>query len=320
MKRIKFRNYAGFKISGTTPMIKERRDTHLLRASYLTAMVESGGKFGCVINYDGTGMTAGIHQAIAVYPAELLHPDKNIANDQGPLWKLLYEIYKIKEIRYHSSFLLFEMMNSKGWYLAPDNTLRWIDGGKYVDGFTIREEFTGSKNGVAPLNGPRRKKVEDWMWLFHRLFSASETYRTQEDFGIEHFVKRANRAKLRFCKSKELQKCTLADTVYAAFEDITVADPIPELDLAMCMYWSHSVNAPGIALKKLCSVIYHLEKNGAPTFAKVLIRKLGESNYGRWSDDIKNGRYQRTRRFAMESGFWPDELFTGKGAIMPGHF
>jgi len=308
MKRITFKNYAGFKISGTTSMIKERRDTHLLRASYLTAMVESGGKFGCVINYDGTGMTAGIHQAIAVYPSELLHPDKNIVNDQGPLWKLLNRLSHV------DCYYFKEMFNKIGWYLAPDNTR------KYVDGFTIREEFTGAKNGVAPLNGTARRNAEKWVNEFHMLFSHPKTFRIQENFGIEHFVKRANRAKLRFCKSKDLQKCTLANTVYAAFEDITVADPIPELDLAMCMYWSHSVNAPGIALKKLCSVIYHFEKNGAPTFAKVLIRKLGESNYGRWSDDIKNGRYQRTRRFAMESGFWPDELFTGKSAIMPEHF
>lgn len=314
MKRIKFRNYAGFKISGTEPMQKEGRDTHLLRASYLTAMVESGGKFGCVINYDGTAMTAGIHQAIAVYPAQLRHPDKNIANDQGPLWKLMYRLYNV------DCCYFLELFDDIGWYLAPDHTVRYLSDGSYVDGFTIRKEFTGAENGVAPLKGAMRHKAEKWIEEFHFLFSHPDTFGIQEDYGIEHFVKRANRANFRFCKSKELKKLTLSDTVYSDCNHITVADLPEELDLAMCMYWSHSVNAPGMALKKLCSVMYHWDKGRRQTFARTLIKKLATSSFGRWHDDIKNGRYQRTRRFAKQSGFWPKALFEGKSAIMPKDF
>ena len=82
MNRIVFKEYAGVRIKGQKPLSSfplSRR--HLDRASRLTAEVESGGRFGSVMSYDGTGMTAGIHQAIAVYPKNL--------KDQGPLWKLL---------------------------------------------------------------------------------------------------------------------------------------------------------------------------------------------------------------------------------------
>jgi hypothetical protein len=50
----------------------------------------------------------------------------------------------------------------------------------------------------------------------------------------------------------------------------------------------------------------------------VLIKKLAITKYGRWDDDIPNGRYQRTRNFAAK--IWPSELFVGNKAIMPKDF
>ncbi|MCZ2108032.1 MAG: hypothetical protein LC118_00410 [Dehalococcoidia bacterium] len=56
---------------------------------------------------------------------------------------------------------------------------------------------------------------------------------------------------------------------------------------------------------------------GPSKFAKLLIQKLGNNPFGRWDDDIRTGRYQRTRHHAMASGLWPTKLFDGPEAIMP---
>lgn len=315
MKRIQFGKYAGFKKGGVTPMRSEGRDTHLLRASWLTAMVESGGKFGCVINYDGTGMTAGLHQAIAVYPAQLKKQDGNLRNDQGPLWKLLNLVRPVTR-----AAALWEELDAFDWLLAKDNTLRWSGYGTLVGGFSIRSQLTGAENGVAPESGPGRIQAERWVRLFHEVFVDPATYDIQEEYGMEHFAKLASRATFRFAAKPEWQGLTMDDVLYRDTAiDIATFEDEPELDLSLCLYWSHSVNAPGIALKKISKTLGSLfgPKGSRERFARALIKKLGTANYGRWSDDIKGGRYQRTRNFAMQSGFWPSELFTGPGAIMP---
>jgi hypothetical protein len=66
-------------------------------------------------------------------------------------------------------------------------------------------------------------------------------------------------------------------------------------------------------------VLTNLLPNSPPSveFARELILGLGNTKFGRWDDDIRHGRYQRTRRVAKESGLWPEELFVGADAIMP---
>jgi hypothetical protein len=318
MRRIKFKDYAGFKIKGTEPISGTARNIHLKKASWLTAMVESGGKFGSVMNYDGTAMTAGIHQAIAVYPRELKHPDKNLRDDQGPLWKLLRLVQPVTGK--YDLWKEFERVGGIGWYIAPDNTVRWKSHGNLVSGLNIREELTGSADGCAPASGYSRKVAENWVKLFHEVFSDPATFDIQEEYGMEHFVKRASRAKCRFALNKDWQKLTLEFLVYGgtALDLVTLTND-PELDLAMCMYWAHSVNAPGFALKKINRTLGALfGPNGSrKKFARILIRKLGNTTFGHWSDDLKNGRYQRTRTYAMKSSFWPQEFFKGPKAIMP---
>ena len=59
MKRVRFNKYAGVKIRGTVDMVLDSdRDStvsHAEAAAWLTAQVESNGKYGCVMNYDGNG-------------------------------------------------------------------------------------------------------------------------------------------------------------------------------------------------------------------------------------------------------------------------
>jgi len=314
MRRITFKNYAGFKIAGTHAISKTGRYTHLKRASWLTAMVESGGMFGSVMNYDGTGMTAGIHQAIAVYPAELRHPDKDLANDQGPLWKLLRLIKNRTD-----GFNFWIKLQQLGWNIGRDNKVRRISDGELVSGFDIRNEFNGSFDGVVPLKGEGRDRSETWIRLFAEIFSSVTTFDIQEEYGMEHFVKQACRSTFRFSKNKDWQILTMNDVMYSGVTVDTVTfNDDPELDLALCMYWSNSVNAPGMALKVLCKTLPDIFRvKNTSTWARKLIANLGNCTWGRWDDDIPNGRYQRTRKYAMESEFWPKELFVGKNTIMP---
>lgn len=317
MKRITWGKYAGFRKVGTELISNEGRETHLRRASWLTAMVESGGKFGCVINFDGTGITAGLHQAIAVYPRELRHPDKNPANDQGPLWKLLRLVRPVTK-----TAELWRRLDEIGWVIGRDNKVRFRETGEYVDGHTIREEFMGNAAGVVPVRGKGRMRATNWIEEFHDVFADSRTFNIQEEYGMEHFAKRADRAKFRFCKQKEWQRWqsrTMDDLFYKGTSaELTTFEEQPELDLALCMYWSHSVNAPGMALKVLCRALPKFTDAGlSDTWPRRLIKLLGNTKYGRWDDDIKNGRYQRTRRYAADSGFWPERFFEGPKAIMP---
>ena len=156
--------------------------------------------------------------------------------------------------------------------------------------------------------------------MFHRVMIDPETYSVQVKVGQEHITKRASRTRLWMSNNSSYKKKTIQEAVYGNkhISAVTIIEDIePELELAMCMFWSNTVNAPGAALKRLCRVIHLKDSKGPVAFAKALVRALGNTTFGRWDDDIKGGRYQRTRSAAMQSGLWNAELFRGKTAIMP---
>lgn len=305
MKRIEFRKFAGVRVRGKEPMLPAG-DSHIEKAAWLTAQVESGGKYGTVISYDGTGITAGIHQAVAVYPRHL--------NDQGPLWKLLARVLTAVDNDVETDFRVF--LAEIGVVLTNHGVAIDAYSDKILKGRQLRAILTGSLGGVMPMSGPNRKQAERVATEFHDLFSDPCTFPVQDDYGKEHFIKKAERTKLRFSKFPAIKRKTIQAATYGEGNPIygqNVSDAIgPELDLAMCVYWSNCVNAPGMALKKLCQAVR--PKMAKEDLAKTLIRKLGNTSFGRWDDDIQGGRYQRTRKFAMK--IWPKELFDPRG-IMP---
>lgn len=314
MRRVEFKKFAGVKIRGTEEMEKPTSNRHIDRAVWLTAHVESGGKFGCAMNYDGTGMTASIGQAIAVYPRGLADDVKT--NDQGPLWRVLNRIQSSTSTWAWSE--LFEELKNIGWFVSEDGKCRSIKTGKLISGRAIRKEFTGSADGVMPIKGPDRRRAQQWAERFHSCFGHPSTFETQLALEKEHFVKRATRVKLRFCRDEVYRGCTLQEMIYDPHHISSItADQMGEgMDLAMCMYWSNSVNAPSFALKKFCRQVIDNKMCFYPfDRAKHIIQKLGNTPFARWDDDIKNGRYQRTRRYAMK--LWPRHLFVGPDAIMP---
>ena len=318
MKLKKFKKYSGFVVKGKIPQQPvDMRSTHLQKAAWLTAEVESGGMYGSVMNYDGTGMTAGIHQAIAVYPRNL--EDDKSENDQGPLWKL---IAQIRAAVPHLSWLqqLERRFENIDWHIDQEGVVRGMSMGHRVLGENLRTLLSGPR-GRVPIKGERRAEATVWIELFHKLFSSPETFTIQDAFGERHFTKRS-KAKLRFCKNKFHRRFRIRDYFYQHehISSVTLPRGLASLDIAACMFWSHTVNAPGRTLKLLCKDI---DEHGFPVrdyipgteMGKRIIKLLGNDKYGRWDDDIKNGRYQRTRKAAMQ--VWPKEFFVGPEAIMP---
>lgn len=312
MKYIKRGKWQGFRQLGTVMVSKDDRETHMRKASWLTAMVESGGKFGCVINFDRTGITAGLHQAIAVYPKQIRRSDGDDANDQGPLWRLL---------KMASGQSLYEALaiNAR-WQMLTVGKVRHTGSGDIVSGPDMLTELAGSPDGKVPEFGEGRERSKRWVQLFHEHFSDPRTFDAQEQFGIDHFTHRAKRARMRF--SDRYKGYTAQDLFYRhASVDQETFEQQPSLDLALCVYWSHSVNAPSMALKVMCRSLKHWNESiPAAVWAQRFIRMIATTKYGHWHEDEKNGRYDRTRKYAMQSGFWPRGCFVGPNAVMPKEF
>lgn len=309
-KVVNFRDYRGMSMKGTVLLSTEDSNTHLDEISWLTAQVESDGRFGSVMNYDGTGMTAGIHQAIAVYPKAVR--DNNLKNDQGPLWKLMGRMKPLGllgDIESH--------MREYGMYLSNDSKCLWEQEGRIVDGNSIRNMLTGDSEGVMPLTGRGRRECARWVKEFHAAFSNEVGFKVQLHFGAEHFEK-MSRKTLRYCKNPEIAEMTILDAFYGGIPLSSVGDLPEHYSLAMSMFWSHSVNAPGFALKRLCRQVADKciddVANKTEEASSAIVRALGDTPFARWDDDLKNGRYQRTRRYARRR--WNSSLF-GDDGIMP---
>jgi hypothetical protein len=303
------------------------------RAYWLTTKVETGATFGTVVAYDGTGMTAGPDQHIAVYPSELAAEDYNAVDDQGGLWKLLRRMEVAGESPadyYHTVGALWDYFKkSMGAYVAQDGVLRYVDKGTYqfpggkvisypagslVFGHHIRAALTPSA-GPDPGVGQVPKSGKEWdtaaivAELFHQLMVHPNGRQIQVEFGKEHLVNRTN-----------VRRETALMGVYGLHELTSLRVGVDgwseEMDLALSVYQSHSVNAPAIATKWLKDTWLRLPKAG-PEFAKALIAALGHSTFGQWNENLPSGRYQRTRTAALNVGLWSRSLFEGPQAIMP---
>jgi hypothetical protein len=319
LKRVTFKEYAGVSIKGDVDL-GPPGPRHMDAASWLTAQVESGGKFGTVISYDGTGITAGIHQAIAVYPNELTFKDDgNALDDQGPLWKLLDRCFKahpdlqlVTDMKQYLFDLGMVLVNG----VVHDSRTE-----KPVHGRFIRHVLTGSTEGVTPLDGPGRKRAEEAAGMFSVFFSDLRMQKIQLEWGGEHLLSRVQKTKLRYLRENYRHMTAqeiLYDRIGSGFDASSVLrkDLPPEFDLAMCVWMSYTVNAPSVALRKICKVVkdFNYDQYNIIVFSKELIEILGKAKWGRWDANLKNGRYQRTRNYAKQ--VWPKDLFE-PFSIMP---
>jgi hypothetical protein len=327
----KFGNYSGPYIAPAPACyVLPTGADHLDRAFWLTTCVESGkgptaldgGKFGTWNAYDGCAGTGGLHQGIAVYPKEIADPDNNPEDDQGELFEMIRQIalathsdgqYKAKSpvLKYNEDIVaLYAAYKALGWYLAEDGKLRDLQTGKAIAGKVIRDTFT-PLGGATPAKGPRWDQAVQWAKLHRAVFANPLSYDVQVSFGVN--------SKARFCtiKRPQLGKISINAAVYKStvHESPGAFSSLGAHDLAMCVFFSHSVNAPGIALQKLAVALKQVKGDAQHSkFPILLIRDLN-CKYGRWDDDIPGGRYQRTRDAAMK--LWPRELFEGSQAVMP---
>ena len=327
-------------IKGTAPFEPPQTDDHVARAFWLTAKVETGAKFGAIVMYDGTAVTAGLDQHIAVYPKELANEDYDAKDDQGGFWKLLRRMEVISDTQYNTLLgRVWKLMEAQNWYLAQDGVLRYakdcqrtnktktldMTAGDTVFGWDIRNTLT-PQEGKAPKTGVGWEQSAAWARAFNDLFSHPAGFGAQVDFGKEHLVTRTKSRRINLGSKPGTKKGitltnwnSLEDLLYMGLEVSTLREGVggwsPELDLAAAVYQSHSVNAPAIANKAIAKT--YLEKNGTlATFPERLIKNLGNNTYGRWDDDLATGRYQRTRTAALDSKLWPRSLFIGLNAIM----
>jgi len=325
----KFRTFSGPLIRGKRKFELAKPNNHWDRVAWLTANVESGGKFGAVIGYDGTGMTAGITQAIAVYPRAPQGQDLS----QGPLWTLIERIRK-DEPKVVADF--DKKIRRKGWFTGSRGEVRSYKTKEVVSGQLIREEFTPHA-GKTPPSGPEWDRSKDWALLLHQMFSDPRTFDIQVEYSIDHFLNNSTKehrfiidAKRRIDKklndNLSPNSCSLRALVYDSTSGTSLLSSSSYLDLALAVFHSHSVNAPGIAFRKLAQAIEIFtnkyrrwpnldDEDDRFSFSKLLITVLANTTFGRWNYTDAEGRYHRTRRTAMK--VWHKSFFKGERAIMP---
>lgn len=273
-KRVTYKNWAGISIVGTQVWNLDPTTTsHLTRAAWLTAFVETGAKFGTVQSYDGAGISAGIEHKIAVLPKTL---------DQGSLWKLLDRLPDSPAV-----LRLVAALQARGWYIDPRGQLRASTNGRLVSGTDIRSEFA-PPSGTVPSSGPHFDKAVEWARLWSEAFSDPATFRAQ--------IEEAKKSLLAGHKDVESEVYSR----YASLEDASAATTqniSPELDLAMCIYHSFSVNAPTRARTVLREVLaLGLSER---VFSKTLVTKLGTNTFANWKQ-----RYERTSAKVISSKLW----------------
>jgi len=304
IRRLQYKTFAGFVKKGDKQWLPStvNKENHLNKATWLTSAVEVGSFFGTVQSYDGAAMSAGIEHQIAVLPRSM---------KQGGLWKLLMKIEEASEPNMSPAITkMFSMFRQVGWYLDPRGILRNTSDGTEVSGTEIRNEFTPlngkvpDSKGASALNKAHYDKALQWIEIFSDVFSDPTTYPSQ--------IKQAKLSLLELHKDLESRVYSKYCNIKDASVAITGRNITPELDLAMCVYHSYSVNAPSRGRKVLEEV---LSKNLSVTeFSKALVKALGTNTYGNW-----RARYIRTWSAAKNSDLYCDTLFL-PGQIMPPTF
>lgn len=304
VKWVRYKAYSGLKMTGTTKVSKPTTRLHMERAYWLTAMLEAP-LYGSVQSYDGAAMSGGPLHNIAVYPRSMT---------QGSLFPLLRRL----EAAFVPQIIpLWSAFKAVQWYVARDGKLRNINNGALISGRAIRNEFSPN-HGKVPKHGAARKQATRWIRLFHTLLSHPDSYGVQKEYAIDYLIKTRSSDEKKFYKRQDLQLLRAAESREEKSTSMTLH---LALDLAMCVYHSHSVNGPAPAKSVLLKTLDQHNPSSHPVlFAQRLIYNLGKKRYGRWRDttDGKN-RYDRTRYWARAGGLWPEEFFEAqsKGGLMP---
>lgn len=302
---LKFKTWSGIRIKGTELVPVPDSYLHIDRAAFLATSLESP-KMGAVQSYDRAGISGGPFHFTAIQPKAMV---------QGSLFKLLRHL----EVAAPCEALdeLWAALLLQDWYVAKDARLRNASTGKPISARAIRDKFAPPGGHVPKQRGPNRKKAERWARLFHNLLSDPATYIAQREFAAEYLMRGQRKFEAAFYAPYEF--VSVRPDVYGDARNTLNVDISLDMDLALCVYHGHSVNAPGPAKKCLDATKKNFGKERlSPVAAAYLIWRLGRYKYGRWQDttDGRN-RYDHTRIKAMKSELWPKSYFIGANAIMP---
>lgn len=305
VRRREFRRWAGCLIYGKNKLQIPTETNHLDRAGILTSLVESGGRLGTVMSYDGTGITAGLIQCIGVLPAAVeAFGSSKPASTQGPLWQLVEKVTEVYPSL--TSRLIEEFNDSLGWDIKNGVVID-TSSGTPVHGRDLRHELT-PPHGVVPKFGENWDSAKGWALIFHEIFSDPRTSNIQILEARKHFSGLKTRA------WGPLHGHTLNSLLYRKLDKpLYRGDP---LDLAMGIFYSYSVNSPSKALQIFWEAfketintrkIYHSEMSRI--LATNLVEGFRKSTYGNWPK-----RHKRTRAAAKK--IWPTELFSEPYPVM----
>jgi hypothetical protein len=289
---VTYKQWAGIVIKGSTKWeaTSVKRENHLEKAAWLTACVEGGGVFGSVQSYDGCGMSAGLEHCIGLLPRSM---------EPGSLWGLLSKIDEALPDTSPTWIRMKNALGNVGWYLDTKGVLRKKDTGAAVTGQEIRNELSPVA-GVVPESGPDFEKAVRWAETFNKLFEDPATFACQirqtKNGLLESHKILENTVYSRYCK---------IENASAALVGTNISN---ELDLAMCIYHSFSVNAPSKARSVLEALLG--QGHGPLDFSKLLVKNLGTNSYANWKE-----RYSRTRKYAKESGLFEESLFTSVAPV-----
>lgn len=293
-RRVTYKSYAGITIRGKVKWQANtvKRENHLDKATWLTAAVEGGSIFGTVQSYDGAAMSAGLEHCIALLPKTMT---------QGSLWHVLLKLDEALPDTNPNWVAMKNALDQAGWYLDTKGVLRNKGTGSVVSGHAIRDELS-PVHGVVPVSGPNYLKAVRWAEIFNNLFEDPATFASQ--------IRQTKNGLL--ASHKEIESRIYA--TYCKVEDASAAilgvNIIPELDLAMCIYHSFSVNAPSKARTVITEVFGRAL--GPVDFSRQLIRALATNTYGNWQD-----RYIRTRNYCKDTDLWDDALFSTVAPVHP---
>jgi len=286
-----FKAYSGIAITGDEPVTIMDRGLHMDRAVWLTSQLEAP-KYGSVQGYDGAGISGGLLHNVAVLPKTM---------EQGDLWKLVRRALDAVALVKGDPPAISALLAANFWTITPDGILRTTAGVK-VSGQAIRD-VVSPPNGRVPKSGAQYSQALAWAGALSALFSSRpEAKLAQKVYAAEWLAQGRSVVEL---------------PVYWAFTgNLAVDSPIglpaaslpAEVDLAMCVYHSFSVNAPAPAAKALEGVT--VNPANPVSFGTTLIRRLGKTAFGRWTDEPGDGnnRYDRTRRAVWKSDLWDSAM------------
>jgi hypothetical protein len=319
VKHGSYGKWAGPYIIGTrnsaTVKMPDPEAPFMMRAFWLTIMVECLARFGVINMRDGTGVTAGLHQAPGCLP-------RNV-KAQGSLFKLLWRIMHVLDL---DNTRLGAMLKEQGWTIVGGILVN--SSGTPVRGSLFRSVVT-PPNGVVPSEGKQWNVARRWALAFHEVFTMRATERVQMLAGIEAMQKDI----CRFRTVKYLGGETLENIAFGGNALRPTPFSADEADLAHALLLSFAVNAPAWArqvyhaeLKKAVRRHWKLNLNeleydanrdfsvivDTPDFGRRLIKSLS-NKAKKWDDDVRGSRYRRSWRPAR--ALWPEELF-GPGAVM----